>query len=64
MGILITLKLEEGLIKAVPQLISKIPQIAMSLVNGFVNMGSHFKDIGLNILKGILNGFTSIGNFV
>ena len=46
----------EGLIKAIPQLISKIPQIVSSLVRGFVNYYSNMGEVGKNLVLGIWEG--------
>ena len=45
-----------GLIKAIPQLISKIPEIISSLVKGFTDYKSNMEGVGLNLLKGIWEG--------
>ena len=64
-GITLTIKLAEGLIKAIPQLISKIPQIINSLVNGIKNYYSKIFQIGgelLNKVKdGIVSGISKMG---
>ncbi|MCQ3908920.1 MAG: phage tail protein [Mycoplasmoidaceae bacterium] len=63
-GIKLAIKLAEGLIKAIPSLIKAIPKIILSLVKGFGNYVSNFKSIGLNIVKGILNGFLNVGSLI
>ena len=50
--------LAEGLIKFIPQLISKIPQILKSIVNAFTQGVKDFVNIGKNLLKGIWNGIS------
>ena len=61
MGIELTVKLAVGLIKAIPQLIAKIPQIISSLVNGFKNYRSKMGDVGLNLIQGLWNGIKDAG---
>ena len=53
-GIEIIGKLGAGLILAIPDLVSKIPQIITSIKNTFSN--ANWKEIGLNIIRGISNG--------
>ena len=47
------------MIKAIPQLLSKIPQIIKSLVSGFGNYAKNMLDVGLNLVKGIWNGISN-----
>ena len=56
MGIELTLKLAAGIIKAIPQLVSKIPQIITSIVNGIKTFTSKMADVGKNLVQGIWNG--------
>ena len=48
--------LAEGLIKFIPQLISKIPQIIKSMVSAFKQGVKDFANIGKNLLNGIWEG--------
>lgn len=51
-----------GLVQAIPELAFAVPKIVKSLVDNFLNM--NWKEVGWNILKGILDGFSNIGNLV
>ena len=64
MGIILIIKLSEGLIKAIPQLVSKIPEIIGSIVNGFGRSFSVMSDIGLNLVKGIWNGISDATGWI
>ena len=58
MGITLIIKLAEGLIKAIPQLISKIPQIITSLLNGIKNYFGKMLSIGGDLLGKVKEGIT------
>ena len=51
-----------GMLRAIPQIIAAIPQIISSIINGFRSMD--WGSLGLSILQGILNGFSSAGNII
>jgi phage-related protein len=51
--------LAEGLIKAIPQLVKKIPQIITSLVNGLKDGMGKMSDIGKNLVEGIWKGISN-----
>ena len=58
MGIELTIKLAVGIIKAIPQLVAKIPQIITSLVNGLKGGLGKLEDVGKNLVKGIWEGIS------
>ena len=58
------LKLAVGLIKAIPQLVSKIPQIISSLVNGFKNYFSNMSEVGKNLVSGIWEGIKNAKDWI
>ncbi len=64
MGIILIIKLSEGLIRAIPQLVSKIPEIIGSIVNGFGRSFGVMSDIGLNLVKGIWNGISDATGWI
>ena len=64
MGITLTIKLAEGLIKAIPQLVSKIPQIITSLVKGLANGVTQMTSVGLDMVKGLWNGISNSLNWI
>ena len=65
MGITLTVKLAEGLVKAIPQLVGKIPEIMGSFIKGFGSfLNNDLKELGKNIIKGIINGLTSCGDII
>jgi len=59
LGIAIVLGLAEGLIKAIPQLVCKIPQIITSIVTGLLQGLGQMSEVGLNLVKGIWNGISN-----
>lgn len=65
-GITLLLAVAEGTIKAIPELIMAIPTIISNLVKGFREQikNTNWKELGLNILKGILNGMLNFGTVV
>ena len=58
MGITLIIKLAEGLIKAIPQLVSKIPEIITSLLNGIKNYFGKMISIGGDLLGKVKEGIT------
>ena len=54
--------LAKGLISNIPALISAIPQIVMSIVNGFSSLMSKVTEIGASIVNAIGNGITSLAS--
>ena len=63
-GIQLTVMLAVGLVKAIPQLISKIPQIVHSMLTAYRSYLNNFSDIGSNIIKGIADGFNKAKNYI
>lgn len=59
-GIEIIGKLAAGLIRAIPDIVSKIPQIITSIKNAFLNVD--WWSIGKNIISGIANGLRNAGS--
>ena len=55
-GTLLLGKLAVGIVKAIPDLVGKIPQIVTELVNGFKSRASDFEGIGKNIVAGLKSG--------
>lgn len=62
----LTLELAKGLVQAIPQLITAVPKIITGLLQSFSNMifNTNWGKLGLDILKGILNGLLDFGNLV
>lgn len=61
-GIEIIGKLASGLIRAIPDLVSKIPQIITAIKTAFTNVD--WWDIGKNIINGIANGLANAGHML
>ena len=59
-GITLIGQLAAGLIKAIPNLVSKIPQIITSIKDAFLN--TNWLSIGKNIISGIANGLANAGS--
>lgn len=54
-----------GLINGVPELLKNIPKIIGQMVTSFKNNGlGAFKDIGVNLVKGLWNGINSVKDWV
>lgn len=62
MGIRLLVELGAGLIAAIPQLIAMIPQIVTAIINAFFE--TDWGEIGLQLLQGLLNGFSNAGNII
>ena len=65
-AITLILELAKGLIQAIPQLLTAIPKIISSLLQSFSDLifKTNWGELGLNVLKGILNGMLNFGNLV
>lgn len=63
-GIKLTVALANGLIKAVPDLLSKIPQIIYAVVNGLVSGIPDIMEVGKNMVRGVWEGITSMGDWL
>lgn len=62
MGIRLLVELGAGLIAAIPQLIAMIPQIITAIINAFFE--TDWGEIGLQLLQGLLEGFSNAGNII
>lgn len=62
MGIRLIIELGAGLIAAIPQLIAMIPQIITAIINAFFE--TDWGEVGLQLLQGLLNGFSNAGNII
>lgn len=60
----IILAISEGLIKAIPQLITAVPEIITNLVQAFWNQRGKILDIGVNIVKGVWDGISSMAGWL
>lgn len=65
-GITLILAVGSGLIKAIPQLLKLVPTIIKNLQNTLVSnvKNTNWKQIGKDILNGIIKGLTNFGNSV
>lgn len=62
-GVQLSIQLAIGMVKAIPQIVAKIPEILAGVFKGFSQGLGQFKDIGINIIKGIIDGmFSWLGN--
>lgn len=52
----------KGLIQSIPAILGAIPQIISSIANDFKDFD--WWELGRNLLQGILNGFSNVGNLV
>jgi phage-related protein len=59
MGITLLVQVALGLIKAIPQLISKIPQIISALVSGLKSGAGSLASVGSNLVSGIWSGISN-----
>ena len=60
------IELGKGLITCIPELLKVIPDIIDGVVNNFKNVitETDWKQLGIDIIKGILSGFANIKDFV
>lgn len=63
-GAQLIIGLTTGLIKSVPSLLSNIPKIISSILNLFKQMPNMMKDVGVNLIKGLWNGISSVTGWV
>lgn len=63
-GIKITVMLGEGLIQAIPQLVSKLPEIIRAIVNGLEGVFEAVLHVGGNIVRGIWQGIQNDWNWL
>lgn len=60
----IMIAISEGLIKAIPQIITAVPEIIVNLVNAFWENRDKILDIGVNIVKGVWEGIKSMATWL
>lgn len=64
-GIALLKGLGSGLIEGIPNLIKNIPSIISNIVSAFKNNGiSGFKEVGVQLIKGLWNGISSVKDWV
>ena len=63
-GIKLTLALASGIIKAIPQLVEKLPQLIVSVIRGLNDGFRRIDEIGKNIVIGIWNGIAKMGDWL
>lgn len=63
-GVSMILQLAAGLIKAVPDLVEKIPDIVKAVVKAFSDNKDMFKQIGKDLLKWVGDGIGNIGQWI
>lgn len=63
-GMDLLIKFSTGIIKSIPELLKSIPKIIASIVNGFTLEMSNIIDIGENIVKGLWDGITAMGDWI
>lgn len=63
-GMDLLIKFSTGIIKSIPELLKSIPKIIASIVNGFTLEMSNIIDIGKNIVKGLWDGITAMGDWI
>lgn len=60
-GVLLLGKLAVGLVQAIPDMVAKVPQIIRSFKNSFTANAPSFREIGRNMIQGLINGIGSMG---
>ena len=63
-GVKIIIKLIEGIIKAVPKLVAKIPEIMNKLVNGLASYVGRFSEVGSNLIRGVWSGISNLTSWI
>lgn len=60
--------LAEGLIKAIPRLVERLPDIIMAIVNGLIHLAEKLWEVGKPLLialgQGIVNALATLGEYV
>ena len=64
MGIKLVIQLAIGLIKAIPQLVMKLPQIIAALIGGLGKAVVAVVKIGVNIVMGLWDGIKSMASWL
>jgi phage-related protein len=57
-------KLAAGAVKAIPEVVAKIPDIVMAIVDGFAESGPEFAAIGKDIVRGVWSGIQSLASWI
>lgn len=63
-GVVMLGQFAAGLIKAIPETVSKIPQIIKAIVSEFKNRGPEFQNIGKDIVRGLWNGINAMASWI
>lgn len=53
-----------GLIEGVPKVLSNIPTVVRSIVEGFMSRGPEFESVGERMIEGLWNGIKSMGSWI
>ena len=64
MGVELIVKLGSGLIAALPQLITQVPQIIAAIVGGLVQGISKIGETGADLVRGLWNGIKDMGSWI
>ena len=57
-------KLAVGAVKAIPDVVKSIPKIVKAIADEFVESGPEFKEIGMDIVRGVWDGLSSMGKWL
>ena len=63
-GVKLLGNLAVGAVKAIPEIVSKVPEIIGSLVEEFQENGPEIKEIGMDIVRGIWDGISSLAGWL
>jgi len=63
-GVKLLGNLAVGAVNAIPDIVSKVPEIVMAIVEEFKENGPEIKEIGINIVTGIWEGISSLAGWL
>lgn len=67
-SITLMIALIEGLIKAIPRIVERLPEIIMAIVNGLIHLAEKLWEVGKPLLialgQGIVNALATLGEYV
>ena len=51
----------DGIMKSIPKILAKMPELGRKIVNCWANLPGQFMNIGKNLIQGLINGIGSMG---
>jgi phage-related protein len=63
-GVVLLAKIALGIVKGIPDLVAKIPEIVSAIGKAFAEEAPAFKQIGADIVRGVWNGILSLAKWI